>query len=176
MRIRNFALIGLVAALAGCSTDMDKGLCPDASALVTASTATVFRTPGSTDPTDEKFTVWITGVKTGCDFDKMTHTTDSNIRIMFRARRPPSADAASYSVPYFVAVTQGGNRILTKKLFQAQFAFAPGATSVTFESDVGNTVIKMGRGLKIGSYEILTGFQLTQEQLDYNVKTSHYMP
>jgi hypothetical protein len=36
--------------------------------------------------------------------------------------------------------------------------------------------IALGRGTKIGEYQILTGLQLTQAQLDYNTKNYHFAP
>jgi hypothetical protein len=162
--------------LAGCVTDRDKGLCPGANILAPASVLTVFRTGGPEDPSGELYTVWMSNVKTACDFDKHEITTDSKVRIQFKATRAPSAEGGTYNVPYFVAVTHKGTRIMTKKLFVAHVTFAPGEVSTDFEDTIDSTFIKIARGNKIGEYEILTGFQLTQKQLDYNIKMNHFAP
>lgn len=162
--------------LTGCTTDMDKGLCPSANVLTPTSVLTVFRANAPTDPSGELYTVWMNNVKSGCDFDKDTLVTDSNMRIHFKATRASSGEAGTYKVPYFVAVTHKGSRVMTKKMFIANVAFGPGETATEFEDEVGPTVIKIARGNKVGEYEILIGFQLTQAQLDYNTKNHHYAP
>lgn len=167
-------LLAAALALAGCTTDMDKGLCPSAFVLAPTSSLTVFRTGAPADPSGELYTVSMSGMKTKCSFDKKKVTTDSEIRITFKAKRAPSSDGGTYNVPYFLTVTHHGDRILTKKLFIAHVSFAPGAVSTTFEDKIDSTVIKIARGSKIGEYEILGGLQLTQSQLDYNVKMNRY--
>ena len=162
--------------LAGCTTDQDRGLCPDANILVPASVVTVFRVGAPADPSGELYTVWMSNAFTGCDFDKDETATNSHIRIHFKATRAAGGEAGSYKVPYFIAVTHKGSRIMAKKLFIANVSFGPGETSTEFEDTIDSTKIKIARGNKIGEYEILAGFQLTQAQLDYNVKNHHYAP
>src|SRR6185312_3605330 len=160
--------------LAGCSSNDEKGLCPSANILVPASTLTVFRQNAPADPSGELYTVWMSNLKTGCDYDKREFVTDSRVHIQFKATRAPSDQAGTYRVPYFVAVTHKGSRIMAKKLFVASLSFGPGETKTAFVDTVDSTVIHMARGNKVGEYEIVTGFQLTQAQLDYNVKNNHF--
>jgi hypothetical protein len=61
-------------------------------------------------------------------------------------------------------------------MFLADLVFPAGEANVSFEQDVDSTVIKPERGAKIGEYQILAGLQLTQAQLDYNLKNHHYAP
>lgn len=163
-----------VLALAGCTTDEKKGLCPTAAILAPTSALTVFRQNAPEDPSGELYTVWMSNVRNSCDFDKNTLSTDSDFRIHFKATRAPSTEAGTYRVPYFVAVTHKGNRIMNKKILVANVAFRAGEVSTDFEETVDQTVIKIARGNKIGEYEILTGFQLTQAQLDYNIKNNRF--
>ena len=95
---------------------------------------------------------------------------------MFTAKRAPSGTEVSYRVPYFVTVTHGGGRIMTKKIYFADVHFPAGESVVKFEQDVTDVDITLDKSAKIGEYEILAGFQLTREQLDYNTKNNHYMP
>jgi hypothetical protein len=162
--------------LGGCTTDTDKGLCPSAAVLAPTASLTVFRAGAPADPSGELYTLWMTNVSASCDFEKEDKTTNSSVDIAFHATRAPSTEAANYRVPYYVAVTQGGSRILTKKFFLAPVSFEAGATTADFHQSVDDIAIKVGKGLKIGSYEILSGIQLTAEQLAYNKKTGRYAP
>ena len=76
--------------LAGCTTNDQRGLCPRANILVPASTLTVFRQNAPADPSGELYTVWMSNMKTGCDFDKRELVTDSRVHILFKATRAPS--------------------------------------------------------------------------------------
>lgn len=175
MRRAGFALCA-AALLASCVTDYDKGYCPTASILAPTSILTVFRANAPADPSGELYTVWMDDAKTGCNFDKHEFKSDSRVHIQFKAKRASGGEAGTFRVPYFIAITHKGNRIMTKKLFVANVAFAAGETSVAWEETVDSAVVKFARGNKIGEYAILMGFQLTQEQLDYNVKMHHYAP
>lgn len=175
MRITPFAMFAALL-LSGCVSDTEKGLCPTAAVLAPTSAMTVFRENAPADPSGELYTVWMTNVKSSCDFDKDDKATDSKLRIMFGAKRSPTAEAASYRIPYFVTVTHGGDRIMTKKMFLADLVFPPGQASVSFEQEVDSTVIKPERGAKLGEYQILTGLQLTRAQLEYNIKNNHFAP
>jgi hypothetical protein len=170
-----FPTIALFAALflSGCVHDIDKGLCPTAAALVGTSSLTVFKAGAGQDPSNEIYTVYLSDVRQKCDFDKDRNKTDSKVELLFRAKRPPSAEGVSYRFPYFVVVTHSGN-IISKRMFFVNFTFQPGATSAAFEDTVDSTVIKMARKDKIGEYEILVGFQLTHDQLKYNDENHHY--
>ena len=79
-------------------------------------------------------------------------------------------------MPYFVTVTHGGDTIMTKKMYLADVNFAAGETNASFVLDVDDIHIKLDRGAKLGEYQILTGLQLTQAQLDYNSNNHHYAP
>jgi len=175
MRIVMFAILSALL-LGGCSSDTKKGLCPSAAVLAPTSALTVFRQNAPADPSGIQYTAWMTNVKSGCDFDKDDKSTTSRIHLMFSATRPPTSEAASYRVPYFVTVTHGGDRIMTKKLYLADVAFSAGQTDVSFQQSVDSIEIKPERGAKVGEYQILVGLQLTQAQLDYNIKNHHYAP
>jgi hypothetical protein len=166
-----FSLLGACAA-----TNVEKGLCPSAAVLAPTASLTVFRANAPADPSGELYTLWMTNVTPACDFEKEEKTTKSHLDISFHATRAPSTEAANYRVPYYVAVTQGGSRILTKKFFLADVSFQPGETAVDFHQDVDDITVIPGKGLKIGSYMVLAGIQLTQAQLDYNKKTGRYAP
>jgi hypothetical protein len=176
VRILTLAILAASLLSACTASDEEKGLCPTAAVLAPTSALTVFRQNAPADPSGELYTVWMTNVKGGCDYDKDRKSSNSRIHIIFSARRPPAPEDVTYRVPYFVTVTHGGSRIMTKKLYIADVHFAAGAASASFEETVDDIAIKFERGSKMGEYQILVGLQLTQAQLDYNLKNHRYAP
>lgn len=166
------AALPLVLALACCSSD--KGDCPTMSGITDASIATVFR-PGTTpDPANVLYTVEITSVTGDCDLDKKAHTADASLNVGFRATRAPSGAEAHYSVPYFVAVTEGSERILTRHVYSVNIAFEPGATTAIVTDTIGSTHLHTTKDRQPYDYQVLVGLQLSKEQLDYNRQSGHY--
>jgi hypothetical protein len=172
---RYAALAGLVGlGVASCTTDMDKGLCPSAFAIAPVSALTVFRQNAPQDPSGELYSVSISDVKTKCDYDKKRIKTDSQVRILFKAKRPAGGEGGTYNVPYFLSVTRHGDKILTKKLFVARITFEPGQVATSVEDKIDSTTINIARNAKVGEYALMVGFQLTKAQVDYNTKMNHY--
>lgn len=165
---RAIALLSL-AALGGCQSDKT-GECPTMTALVPTSEETVF-VPGSPpDPANMLYTVEIVDVKGDCDLDKKALNADVGLEVHFRATRAPSGSPTGYTVPYFVAVTEGTERVLAKRNFTVQFSFAPGQSTVDFNDTVASTEVRAKGEKKTYDYQVLVGLQLTKEQREYNRK------
>lgn len=165
-----------VLALGACSTDARRGLCPNASILANTAQLTGFRDKMEGDPSGVVYEVVMTGVKANCSFDKDEGTADSSVTVSFRATRTPTGLAASYSVPYYVAVTRDSTTIVSKQIYSASFGFRPGESSTTFDADVSTVPIRLDNGKKPYDYGILTGLQLSKAQLDYNTKMGRFAP
>jgi hypothetical protein len=165
-----------VLLLSACSTDVKRGLCPNASVLANTAQLTGFRDKMEGDPAGIAYEVVMTGVKASCSFDKDEGTADSSVTVTFRATRTPTGLAANYSVPYYVAVTRDSTTIVSKQIYSASFAFRPGESSTTFDADVSTVPIRLDNGKKPYDYGILTGLQLTKAQLDYNTKMGRFAP
>jgi hypothetical protein len=167
------AAILSTAWLAGCGSDTKVVNCPSAAALAPTSTLTAFQDGAAKDPADAVYTVGLVNVKTDCSFDSDAGTTDSTLELTFRAKRKDAGKAAAYKVPYFVAVTQG-TRILSKRIFWVNFGFSSGESTTEFRDSVGSTLINLENGKKPYEYELLTGLQLTHDQLEYNKSIGRY--
>jgi hypothetical protein len=164
----------LLPVLAGCSSEKANN-CPGVSAVVETSIATVFRDNKSTDPTNILYTVEITDVHGACDVDKTAVNSSTDVTVNFRAMRAPNGTAVSYKVPYFVAVSQA-DRILAKKVYVAEFDFAPGQTTARFSDTVQSADVQAAKDKKTYDYLILVGLQLNKEQLDYNRASGRLNP
>jgi hypothetical protein len=167
------AAIAALFALAACQADRSAD-CPTITGVTDASVATIFR-PGTTaDPANVLYTVEITGVSGTCEMDKKETTSDANVEISFRATRAPSGGEAHYTVPYFVAVTDGSVRMLAKRTYSIRIDFAPGQTTATANDTVGSAHLDVAKGKHPYDYQVLVGLQLTKAELDYNRQGSHY--
>lgn len=177
--MKTSVLAGLTAAaavlgLAACSSDKT-GDCPTITGVIDASIATTFRPGTAPDPSNALFTVELTAVKSNCNLGKLERTSDASMDLSFRATRPPSGGEAHYTVPYFVAITEG-RRILVKRNYTVRIDFAPGQTVATANELVGSAHIDVAKDKHPYDYQILAGLQLSRAQLDYNRRTGHYGP
>ena len=84
----------------------------------------------------------------------------------FRATRAPSGDAAQYTAPYFMGITEGTDRVLTREAFSVPFEFAPGEASVTFTDNIKDADVVAKYGSLPYDYQVLVGLQITKEQLN----------
>jgi hypothetical protein len=164
----------LALGLASCGSDRPKGfICPASGALIDTASLTALPA-GSTDPSAMLYRVDIKRVISDCDYDPETNTITARIQVDFTATRPPGGESAQLTIPYFIGVAEG-SEIDDKKMYQVQFAFAPGQASQVFSDRVENFIFKPSPDKHSTDYEFLAGLQLTQEQLDYNRKVGRYV-
>jgi hypothetical protein len=170
------SLLALMAgfALAGCNQP-NLVQCPAGAILADTASHTLFRPGAPTDLSGEVLTAQLTDLKTSCTFDRQAARTYSDVELSFRATRPPSADAAHYSLDYFITVSSA-ERILDKKMYRVSFDFAPGATVATAEENPPRVTIDLERGHQPTDYQLLAGFQLTDAELNYNRRMGRYLP
>lgn len=165
--------IAAAALLAGCGTDRT-GDCPTITGVTDASVATVFRPGTTSDPSNVLYTVELTNVQGQCDIDKKERYADASLEISFRATRAPSGNEAHYTIPYFVAITEGSERILVKRSYSVAVEFEPGQTTATVSDTVGSTHLEPAKDKHPYDYQILVGLQLSKAQLDYNRQGGHF--
>jgi hypothetical protein len=167
---------GLIAvALSGCSGNKAKP-CPSTAALADAASLTAFPEGATPDPSHALYTVQITNVTTDCDFDKKFESADSSLDVTFQASRAPNGNALDATVPYFVAVTGDGGKIITRNSFSVKFHFDPGQATTTFKDNIASIVINVAKEKRPWDYQLLVGLQLTKAQLDYNRTVGPYTP
>ena len=174
MRVSCFPVFLAALVLAGCNTGKVNN-CPAAVILADASQVTIFRAGAPQDLAGEAYRVALVGISTDCSINKKTGETNSSYRVNFRATRAPSADAAHYTVPYFVAITQG-DRLIEKRILQVSFDFGPGDSIATFSESPDDFDIHVENGHQPFEYELMAGFQMTPAQVDYNKKMGRYTP
>jgi hypothetical protein len=170
-RILPVAATAACLALAACNTtEVEK--CPAVAVLVDTGSLTQLQTNGQGQPS-VLYSVRMTDARRDCDLPKYSRDLTGSATIDFQATRTNAAAGATYTVPYFVAITTEG-KILAKQQFQVALAFQPGETTTTFNDSVNSLSLSIGRDKKATDYGILVGFQLTKEQLDYNRRVGRY--
>jgi hypothetical protein len=106
------------------------------------------------------------------------------------AARASASSASQQVIPYFVTIVEDGQTILSKNVYGAQLQFADGALRSTVRQSFSATTpyvplppapdkkkrkdqfedFAEDSRPKAARYEILIGFQLTEEQAAYNVQ------
>ena len=92
-----------------------------------------------------------------------------------RATRAPSPDGATYTLPYYFAITQG-DRVLQKKNMTFKITFAPGSAVASDDETLDETTIELEPSHPPTDYQLLVGFQLTDAERAYNQKRGRYTP
>lgn len=189
MKRKELVRIGAVSALAvislsGCSTwhsitsyisSDNANVCPDAAILANTAILPAFDPAKGADPSGVAYNVTVTDVRTRCDYRKTKNDFDANVQVKFKATRPPGGEEAHYRVPYFVAVTTGGD-IIDKQIHWLEFEFDKTQSVATAEQFVDDIHVDVAKQKHSYEYHLLVGFQLTQAQIDYNKKMGQYLP
>jgi hypothetical protein len=139
--------------------------CPQTALLQQAQTVTLFK-PGRSDVASQISTAQITGISGAC-----TPKTKDKQKLLevkftanFLANNGPANHGQPVTLPWFVAITKG-DKIIDKKIYYVTLKFngnmsTAAATSKPVKIEV--PAVPDSAGL-----EILTGFQMTQNQLAY---------
>ena len=154
-----------VAALAAGSltTAAAAERCPHLSLLADASRLTDFEGAGNA-----QFHATLGGEALQCVVkDHVVHT---RLKFKVTADLKSGAKPDTRKVPYFVAVMQG-SQVLAKEVYSVDIPFSGRARKVSVEERVNRVDIPLAQGKAAGDYQVMIGFQLTREQVDYNRQT-----
>ena len=94
-------------------------------------------------------------------------------KIAFLAQRGPASSQPEARLPFFVAVTDSGREILAKQVFQTVVAFPEGRSQAGVFEEI-EEIIPLPDQTSGPEYEIIVGFQLTEEQLRHNRKRRRF--
>lgn len=164
-------LVPLLAAgvLASCSMFQNTPQlpCPRVSVLKDASLATQFRQGGGRDLTDVAYEAELEQGTLGCTYerDQSAVTVTTAVRVV--ATRGPALQTNDITLVYFVAVVDKEQNIVGRERFQAQLTFAQGQRRSGSVEEI-EQIIPIRQGLRGFDYEVLVGFELQQDQLQYN--------
>lgn len=144
--------------------------CPQVAVVEDLKHLSQFETPANPTPETNISSISMTGMESSCSTTEKTVAI--NIGLRFDAQLGPKAanwktESRSFAYPYFVAVTTPSGEILSKEVFAATIRYEANESSLTQEESM-RQVIPLREGEDISAYEILIGFQLTDDELNYN--------
>lgn len=171
--LRVIPLAALVSAVAGCGLfgkDVPSP-CPRANILSDAASIVKYREGSGRDLTDVEFEGEITALSAKCEYVKDNSVIDMSVTVTIDVSRGQAlASSEERKVIYFVSIVDRLNQqILNKAQFEVPFKFPSGRNRL---STGGNEQISERINLRPGrngiDYEVLVGFQLSEEQLRLN--------
>jgi hypothetical protein len=158
-----FAALSL-SALAGCAQDTQspRMFCPQVAVLQQAQTLTAFL-PGHSDVASQVTTAQITGVAGSCALDDNNHLI-VKFQAGFTASNGPANNGNTLTLPYFVAIANGED-IVSKTDYTITLPFE--GNSSTAQATSKPVKVDLSNEHASKNIQILVGFELTQDQLDY---------
>ena len=160
-------------AAAGCNTVRDSlddtpnaGPCPVAAVMFDASR--IVEINGSETFSNVGFTGEVSKVDGFCRYTGDNPIT-MEVSIDFELGRGPSANGNARTYNYFVAVTRRNQAVIERQSFSFDVRFPSGAERTSHTEKLEGIVIPRASETVSGSnFEVLVGFELTDEQLAFN--------
>ncbi|MSO64464.1 MAG: hypothetical protein EXQ85_01445 [Alphaproteobacteria bacterium] len=161
-----FLLFVAGLALAGCNLfNQESFPCPKVSLLGDASRITLFAPGAGRDLTDVTFEGEIEQGASSCDYSRASVANTVPVRVV--ATRGAAAPANQVTLPFFLAVIDKNKEVLARERFETTLQFQ-GNQRRSGAIEQIEQVIPIRPGLRGFDYEIIIGFELEPEQLQYN--------
>ena len=180
-RLPVLTILVLALPLAACETlglsspdpnmVVDTGpVCPVTAVLSDATTVTKLKPgspAGSRDAANVVFTAEMSQAMLDCDYDRTNNRLTVGIEFAVKATRGPAAQGGEPQLDFFVAIVDADNNVLSKSVFHGQPEMR-GRMSNTYTQSIDNFPVPLAMDKRPYDYEILTGFQLSPDELAYN--------
>lgn len=150
---------------------LDPGpVCPATAVLSDAATVAKLK-PGISGaiakPADVSFQAEMSQARLDCNYDRAENKLTINVKFAVKASRGPAAPATNPQLPYFIAIVDADNNVLVKNVYNSQPQM-DGRSNNTYTETVSDLPVPLAMDKRPSDYEILTGFQLTPDELAYN--------
>ena len=164
---RWLALAAAAVLLGGCGLfdNTPPPPCPRISILRDAERVTLFRAGPGRDVNDIEFEAEIGEIRAGCEIKGGQVAVRTQVAIF--AARGPAAAGKPLALAFFVAITDPGGRIIAKEVFESPFEFKTNQQRAGVTEEIDQAIPLAGK-VQAEDYDILVGFQLSAEQLEYN--------
>ena len=174
--MRILALSTILLALGACQsgsgignafdTRQNAGTCPPAGSVYNASRIVEFNSDQQIFPNVE-YTGEIVDVRLFCRYAG-ANPVRAEVEIDFAFGKGPAGTSNRHDYSYWVAVTRRSGKVLHKEHFTVQANFSDGP--VIGETELLQQIIipRADESVSAANFEILIGFDLTEDQLTYN--------
>lgn len=173
-------LAGLVLlALAGCgggsSAPRDPlagqlAPCPRIAILAPGADLTRYRPGAPQDLTGMTTDARIAGFDAVCDYaGRDRQALEVRITPRFEAERGPAAEGRAVDLPWFVALTDVGDRnLLARESYATRITFPANAPRASASGPTARLTLPLGEGRRASDYLVRISFQLTPQELELN--------
>ena len=134
-------------------------VCPSISILADATRVTVMQS-GKIDLKAE-----IRTPELGCTV--AGSTAKARLSFWVKSAIAPEAAVNTRTIPYFVAIIANG-KVIAKEIFDLKLAFTPAERKLLVKEQIARIDIPLAQGKVAEDYSVTIGFQLTEEQANYN--------
>lgn len=164
--MKKLLLTAALLLLAGCATaEPERVACPQAGILSGAGQLPIF-TGQQAVQEDIKVKGEIVNFSGGCRY-KQAGVSEFQLTLNFLVQKTPKAGGLKkIKLPYFVAVLSPDETVLQKSRFWTNIDFDNNESAVTEEEH--DLRVPFSGTADARNYKIVFGFELTQDQLDFN--------
>jgi|GEM_PF-578014 len=159
-----------MTVLAGCGggskieSQIPRLICPAVGLVQGTTTVTKFRDTDSYLEGDVLYEAYISGLSSSCQEESGGVAADFAFDVT--ASKGVASSTDQVSLPYYVAVTTANGAIISKQVFNAVVDLAEDGRG-TVREHLNQHI--QAQGQDFHSYEILIGFQLSEDDLVYNL-------
>jgi len=148
------------------------GNCPQVQIVEDLSRLHEFNVGQSMTSSNLVSSVTVNETQSTCEYNDRSVTMD--LKLAFNGQLGPkgrsaSKTNASFSYPFFVAITNANGKILAKEIFAASIAYSAGEQEKTYFETL-RQIIPADNRAQGARYKVMIGFQLAEQQLAYNRK------
>ncbi len=158
----------LLAACSGQSETATIPPCPRVGILADAARLTVFRDGPGRDVTDVQSISNVSGFSGSSYYENKQRTVVVDLRIELTSERGPAAGGPRFAdLPYFVSILDKNRNILVQQDFTLRADYPANSARVGLFDELEQR-INLKDGEFGNAYEVLIGFRLTPDQLEWN--------
>ncbi|MFN4309263.1 MAG: hypothetical protein ACK4FK_01625 [Ferrovibrio sp.] len=161
------ALLIAASLLAACgSKKPNLPPCPRVGILGDAQKATQFRDGPGRDLTDVTFETELLDYNGECRYEDKQAAVVVTFVLQVAATRGPAATSAEAQVPYFIAIVDKQQNVLSRERFVARIPFRDGRRRLAVAEELEQRIPLAGR--RTSEIEILIGLEMPRDQLERN--------
>lgn len=146
------------------------GDCPAVSILADAELLTKFA-GGGRDLTNVAYEAEMLGVDTRCTYGRefARRYGYSEVEVDMEVNLGSTAVPRTYAIPYFIAVINPSTQqVVAREVYSIEAEFTPNRHTVRLHDEIDQIRIPVIENADALAYEIVVGFELTPEEVDFN--------